>query len=257
MSEFRTVIDGFKANSDAVYELLEFDGLVLDHVVGGLDGLADALEAQGKRQASTTVRNRVAALRNTRKNESLRPRYATIFNQCVVLLVSYFGSAVHSLFTLGVAKGLHEGHNIPAAGQDVKFLWRELSLKEVPLEEAFADLLVAQKDISFQDMQSISRAFDAHLGIPLEQDAVTNDIILGQACRHVIVHAGGVVDTKMARQVARACPRLLKPTIQVGQVIQFEIEEVRQLGARMGEYLDRLVTLAEARLPSSAGPISG
>lgn len=251
MPTLKRVSEGFKSNADSVYELLEFDTLVLDHVVGGLNQLAHDLEAQGRNVAARTVTNRVAALQNVRNSESLRPRYATIFNQCVVLLVSYFGSAVHSLFIEAVSTGLREGCGLPAGIQEVKFVWRDLSARESPTENVFADLLVAQRDISFQDMQSISKAFSQHIGLELQQDETTNDIILGQACRHVIVHAGGIVDAKMVRQVNKALPRTLKPSVRAGDDVRFDPHEVRHLGGKMSEYLDRLVDLTRNRLGAS------
>jgi hypothetical protein len=230
----------FEANAASVYELLEFDRFILDFLVGGLQDLADSLLEQGRHTAATTVSNRVAALRNIRSSDSLRPRYETIFNQCVVLLVSYFGSALHSLFLEGVSASLRSGRSIPAAGQDVKIAWRELNSKEDALEVVFAELLIAQKDISFHDMQSITRAFKEHLALDLGRSGQTNDIIVGQAARHVIVHAGGNVDARMLRQLSNVRPRRLKTALQLGERIQFNTEEVRLLGATMSEYVGRL-----------------
>ena len=248
MPDFEDISQSFRSNTESVYQLLAFDRFVLDHVVGGLSDLAHSLEEQGHRNASLTVANRVATLQNIRNSDSLRPRYATIFNQCVVLLVSYFGSAVHSLFSEGVSRALRSGIGIPAASQEVKLAWRELNAKDEPLDGTFAELLVSQKDISFQDMQSITRAFKEHIDVYMERDIGTNDIILGQASRHVIVHAGGVVDVKMARQVTAARPRRLKEDLRVGESIQFEPSEVQALGATMIEYVDRLVVLLNGRL---------
>lgn len=97
----------------------------------------------------------------------------------------------------------------------------------------FADLLIAQHGISFQDMQSIRRAFEKHLSVAIERSSELNDIIMGQAGRHVIVHAGGVIDNKMMRQVASAQPRALLPTPKLGEHIRFQPSDVRLLAASM------------------------
>jgi len=83
-----------RSDASSAYELLEFDHSFWTAWLAAGRCWAE----QGRNTASTTVSNRVAALKKNRSSNSLRPRYATIFNQCVVLLVSYFGSAVHSLF---------------------------------------------------------------------------------------------------------------------------------------------------------------
>lgn len=231
---------GFEANAASVYELLDFDRFILDFVVGGLQALADSLSEQGRNTAATTVSNRVGALKSIRLSDSLRPRYGTIFNQCVVLLVSYFGSALHSLFLEAISAALRSGRVIPAAAQDIKIAWKELNAREDALEVIFAELLVAQKDISFQDMQSITRAFKEHVGVDLARSEKTNDVILGQAARHVIVHAGGIVDSRMLRQLSNVTPRCLKPSLRLGERIQFEPDEVRILGSTMSEFVGGL-----------------
>jgi hypothetical protein len=97
----------------------------------------------------------------------------------------------------------------------------------------FADLLIAQHDISFQDMQSIRRAFEKHLDVRIERDAGLNDIIMGQAGRHAIVHAGGIIDNKMIRQVAGAQPRALMPAPKLGEHIRFQPSDIRLLATSM------------------------
>jgi hypothetical protein len=89
----------------------------------------------------------------------------------------------------------------------------------------------------------VSRAFREHLRIEIGRTEETNDIILGQAARHVIVHAGGV-DARMVRQVSGAHPRRLKPAIAVNERIEFTPDEVRQLGASMTSYIEALVAAA-------------
>jgi len=257
VADFDRITNNFKGNAESVYQLLTFDSFVLDHVVGGLTDLADTLEKQQQRNAARVVSNRVASLKNIRHAESLRPRYQTIFNQCVVLLVSYFGSAVHALFSEAVSDALTGGASIPAAEQEVKLAWRELNSKEAPLASVFSELLVAQRDISFQDMQSIGRAFKDHLGVEIARDEITNDIILGQACRHVIVHAGGIVDRKMLRQLSSATPRRLKLELVTGVAVAFEPQEVMQLGATMSQYIERLTGQLVAASAARPGLTAG
>jgi hypothetical protein len=218
---------------------------VLEFAINGLARISRQLEDTGSNNAARSVSNFVTVLGNVRTNDSLRPQYETIYNQCVVLLVSYFGAAVHTVFSQAIAEAYGTGREVPAAGQDIKLTWRELRRDDLQLGEILADLIVAQRDISFQDMQSITRAFKETLGVNLERDVVTNDIILGQASRHAVAHAGRVTDSRMMRQLRAAMPRNLKLAIKEGDVISFTPDEVRQLGATMKLYLERLCDAVE------------
>ena len=87
-------------------------------------------------------------------------------------------------------------------------------------------------------MQSISRAFKEHLNVQLKRSVDTNNIILGQAARHVIVHAGGIVDKKMLRQVSGCNPRSLKRELKLDDRLQFNPQEIRVLSESMTVYVN-------------------
>jgi hypothetical protein len=184
---------------------------------------------------------------------SLRPQFEAMFNQCVVLLVSYFGSTAHALFRQGVAAALTSGADVPASREELKVSWRGVAQSEGKRETLFANLLIAQHDVSFQDMQSITRSFKNHLGVDLPRSVDINNIILGQAARHVIVHAASVTDARMIRQVAAATPRTLKMAVADAEPIRFSPNEVRKLSTSMKAYLadvaDRLSVAQTKWLP--------
>ena len=79
-------------------------------------------------------------------------------------------------------------------------------------------------------MQGIRRTFLENPRIELGRDQCTNDVILGQPARHVMVHAGGRIDERLIKQVTGANPRTLKPRPTPGQLVQFEPSEVRSCG---------------------------
>lgn len=230
---FEDTAQSFSANALEVDRLLTFDRLIIDVAVDGLKQIEAALEERSLHSVLPVVRNRAAMLSNVVESESLRPQYAAMFNQCVVLLVSYFGAATHTLFRQAVATALATGVMVPAATEELKVSWRAVAQAEGDREAMFADLLIAQHDISFQDMQSIRRAFEKHLGVVLERSSGLNDIIMGQAGRHVIVHAGGVIDNKLIRQIAGAHPRVLMPQLKIGEPIRFQPSDVRLLTTSM------------------------
>jgi hypothetical protein len=176
-------------------------------------------------------------LKNIRRNDSLRPRYQTIFNQAVVLLVSYFGSAVHDLFRQGVSLAIARVSDSPVLKEELRVSVSSLCDAPDNLNDFAADLLVQTKDISFQDMQSITRSFNTYLQVKIPWDATVNHIILGQACRHIIVHTGGLIDQKFLRQISGATPRKVKTDLNLGDRIQFHPDEVEVIAASMQTFV--------------------
>ena len=228
------------ANIESVFQLLDFDRVIIDVAVDGLKGLEAELETKNLHNPVRLVANRRRMLANLATNESLRPQYETMFNQCVVLLVSYFGSGVHTLFRAGVVTALRSGADLPVDREALTVSWHGLERAEGEREAIFADLLVAQKDISFQDMKSIGRAFGELLEVTIERGGDVNNIILGQAARHAIVHAGGIVDRRMVKQLSGVLPRTLKAKVVAGESLRFTPPEVRELAKSMRAYVRNL-----------------
>jgi len=248
----RQVREAFAQRVAGVVELLEFDDLVLEHLVGGLSGIVDELDRRNLHSAAQVVGNRLQQLKSIRSAQSLRHAYGTIYNQCVVLLVSYFDATMGDLFRAATAEALRAGHKLPAAERTVELSWRSLTQPSTPVEMVIAEKIVDQDDVSFQDMQSTRRAFSRNLGVDFGRDETTNDVILGQAARHVMAHAGGRIDERFLRQVAGAIPRRLKLSVPASGVIQFEPEEVRQLASSMTSFIDQAI----AKLESKCGAIT-
>lgn len=173
----------------------------------------------------------------------LRPYYQTIHNQGIVLLVSYFDATVSDVFRVAVAAALREGLDVPVRNRSVDLSWASLAKPDAPIERLIADRIVRKDSISFQDMKSISRAFSESLGVTIEKSEDVNDIILGQAARHVLVHAGGAIDERFLNQVTDARPRRLKPALSRTGVLSFDPAEVDALGTAMSSFLDRTIGL--------------
>jgi hypothetical protein len=76
-----------------------------------------------------------------------------------------------------------------------------------------------------------------------------NDIIIGQAARHLLAHTGGTIDEKFLKQVSGALPRNLKTDLTSVREMQFEPEEVKTLAAAMNRFLDDAVVVCRAKWP--------
>lgn len=237
-SDSAEVVQGFNENVDDVFKLMNFDRDLLDVAIQSVTALHERLKKiEHFENPQLTAEKTLQQLKGFRTNDSLRPRYATIFNQALVLLVSYFGSSIHDLFVLAASRALSTDEKIGLFDEEFKFSVEQLRDMNFEVRDAVPEMLIASRDISFQDMQSIRRAFDKYMGIAIEKDVDVNNIILGQACRHVIVHAGGLVSEKMIRQVQSATPRAVKTDLALGAQMQFAEDEIFVIAESMKSYV--------------------
>lgn len=168
-----------------------------------------------------------------------KERYSQIFNQAVVLLVSYFGSALGDIFRMAAARALTNADERVVDVEIKVRIGEMISLAESP-EQQIGDLIILKDDISFQDMQSTHRAFRKYFDAHLETDNVVRNIIAAQACRNAIVHDGAKVNQRTVNQIRNANPRTLKPILSIGEEIRFSIDEIDVLSGDMMSYVARL-----------------
>jgi len=183
--------------------------------------------------------NDILALKTIRENDSLKINYQQMYNQAVVLLVSYFGDAVEDLFLAGVKSYLPRNEKA-LRKEPIKVSLRELV--EPGLQDRLGSIIVRSEEISFQDMQSIARAFEEYCGVTVARDEVSNTIATGQACRHAIVHAAGIATSRFVKQVESLKPTRLgkQQSTEKGKPIRVSPEEVERLADTMTTYLERL-----------------
>ena len=235
----KEIIVNFKKNIASVQRLANFDRVVLDYSIKSIESLQNRLKQKFENERFLAT-NTLKQLRNIRSNDSMRKEYEEIFNQCVVLLVSYFGSAVSDVFRNYVTERIIGSTKKKVLQEELKFTIGELRDFDFNLSGQMGDIITRKKDISFQDMGSISRNFKDYLGVSMEKDQNVNNIIIGQACRHVIVHAGAIADIKLIKQISGATPRDLKKELNVGDRIQFSLGEIELLSDSMMAYLSGL-----------------
>lgn len=251
--DLNSVKETFKGNVQSVHKLMNFDRDVQDILIEHIADLSHRLKTQQRiTNELLNGERQLKMLRQIRENDSLRPRYEVIFNQAVVLAVSYFGSAIHDLLRLCIADAIKHKQHKRLLNEEFKVSIADLISNSASLEEAIGDLFITRKDISFQDMQSIGRAFSDYLEITVEKDVTVNDIICGQACRHAIVHDGARVNTRVMRQISAANPRKLKQRLNEGDALKFSPEEVDLLCESMNKYIENLCKKLEERQRTSA-----
>jgi hypothetical protein len=243
-----SVADAFAKHVLSVTRLMNFDRDVLDFAINVIRPLPERLKKLKIDNPELTGERALQVLSQIRENDSLRLRYQTIFNQALVLLVSYFASSVHDLFRHAVRIALR-GHdnNLQLFREDLRLSLGVLKDYDYDLKDVAPDLLIQAKEISFQDMQSIARSFKSYLEITIEKDPNVNDIIVAQGCRHVIVHEGGRVNERLLRQVAKAVPRKVKQELSQGDYVQFDPSEVEKVADAMSIYIERVAALISER----------
>lgn len=240
----KQVVEAFKANLASVRRLARFDEELLDLVLVALRHLDGRLSKRSENPAHRATKV-ITLVENIRDNESLRPRYAELLNQCVVLQVSYFSSAMADLVRAFVPI-------LVEAGKPKTLLEEELRLTVADLQmigRDLPDILMRRNNYSFQDMKSTYTALTRLLGVqpPERGEPMVNNIVTGQACRHAIVHAGSNVDQRLLHQIRDASPRDIFTDLELTQRIQATIETLDCLGQSMSEFIDCVV----AQLPEA------
>jgi len=242
-SDLELVETTYAFNVESVESLMQFDSMVLTTIDDMLDRLQKDLEDKRANLAIVAVQNHRKNIQNIRKNESVKHHYDTMLNQCVVLLVSHFASAVHDALRAGVYEALRHGQRFPVAKQEIKAKMGDLwyGQDEHRRAEHIVDLAIDQPGVSFQDMLSIHRTFNDYLMITTPRGPALNDIIIGQATRHCIVHAGGKMTLKSMKMLGNRTGHRLHLRVVADQPIQFERDDVRALAASTTEYLGELL----------------
>ena len=197
---YTTIATTFAENARDVERLIDFDRDVVDIMIMSLEALKKDVPSQLHSFAGRIERT-AYMMKNIRDNESLKSKYGTVCNQAVVLLVSHFSSAVGDIFRKAISDALDREGSENLLNEELKLTFREIKDRNWNPKSSAGDLLIAKKDLTFQDMQSTVRAFESYVGVQIDKDQCTNNIIFGQASRHVIVHASALVTERMLKQV--------------------------------------------------------
>lgn len=244
-------VKAFEQNIHAVLQLYDLDHGLLDQVIQSLEERDDRLCKAGvensRMLAGTTLQN----IKTIRQNDSLRPGFQVLVNQSVVLLASYFASGISELFRVAIAAAIEAEPSDHLKNLQLKISVAELAKLGTDLQEALPDLVANSPGISFQDTKSIYRTFLDFFGLEIPRDKITNEITVGLAFRHVLVHNGGIIDRPCMRQIEHAIPRTLRPSISNGDSLNFATQEVEVLADAMITYIRRLAVNLETRLNRS------
>jgi hypothetical protein len=232
-------LSSFHRNIAEVDKLVNFDKELLQIITLNIQSLHDHLKISNGDERFNGGRA-LTIINGIRDNETIRSKYTAIYNQAVVLLVSHFSSALGDLFRDAVSERLQSGDVEKLLAEDIKLTFGEMREHGWNLKAVAADLLIAKHDFTFQDMGSTVKAFKEFVGVVIERNEIMNNIIAAQACRHVIVHAGGRISEKAVRQVSGAKPRTLRNKLAVDELIQLTAPEIEAIKADMVVFVEKL-----------------
>jgi hypothetical protein len=195
--------DNFNKQVEEVNRLIEFDSEILQLATMQVSALSKTLrETYGVTSEQKNGLRELNVLATIRQNESVGVKFKLIFNQAVVLLVSYFAAALEDIFRSALAARLLNNPSEKLLKDELKLTVSDL-VKIVEGKTAILiDVWISKKGLSFQDMQAIRRQFRefTDLDPSLEQSAL-DVVIVAQACRHLVVHSGGKINGNFTNQL--------------------------------------------------------
>ena len=246
----------FETNVEAVLALANLDRKIVSFALDAVRERDERLRNSGVDSWRMLAGNTVRHLENIRENDSLRPGFEELVNQCVVLLASYFAAGVADLFRAAIPEALLTAPTNKLLEYEIKLKVRDVQDLGDSLIAEVPDLIASSSEISFQDTKSIARAFQDYLGVEITRDDTVNEIIAGLACRHVIVHNGGIVSRKCEKQLLTVGSRKLKPKLAYREKVQFDYDEVLLLSDSMLEYTRRVIRLVHEKLEHSSWSVT-
>jgi len=233
----------FKSQIENVYKITEFDNDFVSIAIGWLQDLENDLKNNKNIENDNLLPTRtINLLKTVLEQGPKREKYKPVYNQSVVLLVSYFASLVSEIFNSTLTHYLSNIEELPKRleKEEFKFTLSELSVLQYDLSKEIGRIITRKSNISFQDMGSIAKAYKRFFGIVVEWDTNVSNIITAHACRHAIVHSAEIADHACINQLKAAKDREIKKDLKENEPIEFNIDEIKTIGKSMELYIKSL-----------------
>lgn len=227
---------------------MDFDQFIIDFPLHQAEKLKNHCSRHKLTVALNHAEQIIQFLSGIKEHGSTKISYQTIYNQCVVLLVSFFTAALEDIFEYCIFSAI--------INTTPKWLGKELTIDihdfcqiEGDPSKRVGELLIKNNDISFQDMKSIKRTFHDYFDIDISKDENMLNIIFGQASRHLIVHSSGRIDNRFKAQITSTVGRTIMKELPDEGIIRFEKQEIKKLGQNMQNFIVSLIgSLAKHQL---------
>lgn len=228
----------FQTDVESVTSLMDFDKTLLEIVKIQLEGLATKLKDKSE-VAHKEVLKSIAWVENIRSNNSLKNKYAQIYNSCLVLLVAYFSDVLKLLFVFRLQQKIDNWDRIFESDK-LKLNFEELKKYNFNLKKNIGQVITDSLKISFQDMQSTCRCFKEYLDYEIKPSRKQSNIIVAQAARHVIVHADWKINKDFLNQVRTRGERDLLPKVSEGDSISLNKSDIELIIKEMSDFIEDL-----------------
>jgi hypothetical protein len=236
-----SIFENFESNINSVKQLLTFDKVILGIAINKLQNVYEKQTEKGIADSHAySVKNALDALQTIHSHNSTRHSYKTINQQCIVLFVSHFATAISDLFKTGINYSIACGLTTHFKNEEVKLSVNDLINCDFNLQDSFGSIIANKEDASFQDMKSIGRIFGKYFDTVMEKNECVNNIIVSQAARNSIVHASGKADDRFQKQIKDANPRSFLTTIDPENTFQVNAEDFAILEKSMISYFDKI-----------------
>jgi serine/threonine protein kinase len=185
------------------------------------------------------LQNGILSLKTIREHNSSSPYYEIVYNQSVVLLVSYFESTLEDLFINILSIKISDGTlNYPT--NKIKLNLKELC-ELITNHENIPKVWLSQNEINFQNINHAEATFKDYFGILSCGDKHIDNIKMGALCRHIIVHSGEIISQNNVEAAKKIIHRDIMGKFTAGDKIRFEPEEITKICESMETYIDNII----------------
>jgi len=176
-----------------------------------------------------------------------RNKYLPLFNQSIVLSVSYFSSTISAIFCDSLWNHLNTVKTFPdkLKKKSIKFSLNELYDLNFGFSKELGRIVARKDNISFQDTKSIKDAFGDYFDVKIIRDKNVDNIIAALALRHAIAHNSEHIDSKCCKMLEVATEREFYPTPKVDSLIKINEVELNIIMNSMQVYVSALVQQIE------------
>lgn len=191
-------LNNFKNNISKIDKLVSIGSDVSDITVNLLEDLLKKYESiPGFLEFKSKLEQDINLIKNIKNNPLLKDKYAAIYQQALVLIVSNFESFLSELSITAFDEYAYM----------VKWPEKKLSLDLEVFKystQTVGEIVMRsiKEKYSFQDLQAMINFFDEYFGFKLDiNNDLRNKIVLCHAKRHSLIHNLGRVDDKFLKQV--------------------------------------------------------
>lgn len=229
-SSLEAIQNQLRNNLQSVIGLTKFDDALISIILSKLTGLSERLSKANIDNPKLLPDDTIRMIEQIHDHNSLQINFRIIYNQSVVLAISFLTSTLEELFKTTLENVLSDTSLLSdyLQKEEIKINIKDLTILNRSFPENLAAYLFDRKGISFQDMQSTVRTFKNFLDIEIEKDDLQRSLIFVQAARHIITHAGGRTTEKFWQQIESATPRQIKQDFSAQEIdfVPGEIEEI-------------------------------